>query len=220
MSILEWPAILNLFRNRLQLGHFTLVRQNECLHKRNLEVNAAEWKILSFFHWGRLDGDACQFIYYMHFHQGWEVAEPVQLGGAKPTSALFSPRWDRLWRNRSCTGRHLHHLAHGFLIACDSHCSRRTANKLFLCYTTLFWAGWWLSREAWLRGGLDLLQYTRKRHAKTVQFFIFCCVLSPVSVPQLPQPHGTSRTPRLWVQIWREGVKGLEITSPSHLFKR
>lgn len=112
-----------------------------------------------------------------------------------------------------------HHLVHGFLIACDSHCSRRTANKSFLCYTTPFWAGWWLSWEAWLRGSLDLLQYMRKRHPGTVRFFTFCCVLSPVSVPHLPQPHGTSRAPRLWVQIWREGAKGLEITSPSHIFK-
>lgn len=120
----------------------------------------------------------------MHFHQGWEVAELAQLGGIWPTSALFSPRGDRLRRNRSCTGRHLHHLVHAFLIARSSRRTRTTANKWFLCYTTPIWAGWWLSWGAWLRGSLDLLQYTSKRHAETVRLFVFCCILSPLWVPQ------------------------------------
>ena len=141
-------------------------------------------KYYLFFHEGRLDGDACQVIYCIHFHQGWEVAEPAQLSVIWPTWALLSPRGDRLRRNRSCTRRHGHHLVHGFPIARGGHRARRAANEWFLCYTTPFGAGWWLSWGAWLRGSLHLLQYMRKRCTETVLLFVFCCILSLVSVPQ------------------------------------
>lgn len=44
-------------------------------------------KYYLFFHLGRLDGDACQAICYVYFHQCWGAADPAQpsaLSAAQP----------------------------------------------------------------------------------------------------------------------------------------
>lgn len=136
----------------------------------------------------------------MHFHQGWGFAEPVQLSGIWPTSVLFSPRGDRLWRNRPCTARHLHFLVYGFLIARSSH-HARTINKRFLCYTTPFDQDGDSAGEP----GFSIQGKGALKQSSCSSFAMPCLQCQPTGLFRHMEP---GELPDSWEQCCGEGAKG------------
>lgn len=198
----------------------TLVRQNQCLHEKKPSSECSRVKNILFFPLGQIKWGCLPAYLLYSFPSGLRSCRASPAQWRLTLLSTVQPG-----RRQAAKKQILHRKAltspGTWFPDSAQQSSRKEDSKqisLVLCHPILSRLMTPLGSLAQRQSGsASIYKETACQSSPVVHLLLH--PVSSVSPAGLPQLHGTRRDPRLWVQGGGEDAKGLEVTSPSHIFK-